>query len=210
MKGIDLSTENIAQYEALVRSIALIIYGRCVDHGNGIPEFEHFAENDLQEPPDILSRLGIMTDKDGRRHRHTFSFGWVPDKPLNLTRHQGEPTVFDLVLALCFLIDWDVARFGDIGRVRDFDPTQAAPKFDLSATRPFTTIEREAFCEYAFLTGCALLEELGLGSWTVDARFEVLFELSQNSPIRIMSIYRGSRLNLIRKLGEKAKLYPVV
>lgn len=154
----------------------------------------------------MLSRLGVMIELDGIGHRHGFPKGWRPVEPLNLVRHPGEPTVFDLVLGLCFLVDWD-ARSVDFRNLQKSDRKQNPPKFDLDTT-PFKTPERDAFQEFAFLTGCSVLENLGLGKWTEDAGFEVVPELSEDSRVRIMDIYRQSSFNLANRLGGYERLYP--
>lgn len=197
-------------YETLAQAIAFLVFCDCTDHGNGVPEFEHFAENDLQEPPDILSRLGVMTDKSGRRHCHSFNSGWTPNKQLGLIRHQGEPTYFDLVLALCFIIDWRALAYKNARLSKEFDPTLATDEFYSLVTKLKNTEEHEMFHAYAFINGCALLEALGLGSWTENAGFKVVYDLSEDSSIRVMDIYRVSRQNLAQKLGGMSELYPAV
>lgn len=206
--GVSMISSSGTDYEAIVWPIALIIFARCRDSGDGIPEFEHFAENDFQEPSDILCRLGLMTDRDGRNHRHVFSKNWKPKEPIELIRHPGEPTTFDLILALCFLVDWDSGHCGDVRNIRSYDASQLIDNFDPRSNNWTRTSARFKFREFALFTGCALLEDLGLGSWVDGAGFEVVVELSEDSDIRYMDIYRQSRLNIANKLGGLDKLYP--
>lgn len=201
-------TNSGTDYEAIVWPIALIIFARCQDSGDGIPEFEHHAENDFQEPSDILCRLGLMSDRDGRNHRHVFSKNWKPRKPLDLTRHPGEPTTFDLILALCFLVDWDSGHFGDVRKTKNLDLNQLIENFVPGLNVSRKTPEQRKLQEYALFTGCSVLDELGLGSWRDGAGFEVVSDLSETSDIRIMDIYRQSRINIAMKLGGVDRLYP--
>lgn len=194
-------------YETLVRPLALMIYGRCVQHEDRPPAFEHLRENDFHEPVDMLVRLGLMTANDPFGNSHSFVDGWTPEKPLNLHRHPGEPTVFDLILGLCFYIDWDgrsgSAPFDETGVLRNFDPKEAPPLFDASAVSPFATPERIAYQRFAFRAGCAVLEDLGLKH---GEHFTRPFFLSDED--RLMDVYRLTRANLAKRLGNPEKLYP--
>ena len=91
-------------YRDLSVVLALNTYARCEADAKGRVVYEHFAENQLDIPPDILSRLGVMwpVAPDGSMHAlsHYFLNGWSPQDPLNLTRHEGEPSLFDLIVAL--------------------------------------------------------------------------------------------------------------
>ncbi|WP_417769750.1 hypothetical protein [Stappia sp.] len=196
------------EYETIVWPLSLLIFARCKDYGDGIPDFEHLAENDLQEPSDILCRLGLMTDRDGRGHRHVFARNWVPKKPLDLFRHPGEPTILDLILALCFLVDWDSHRFGDVRRINKRELNDLIENFDPQSDEWGEMSPRYKFHESALFTGCSVLEDLGLGSWVDKVGFKVVEELSEASAIRVMDIYRQSRWNISNQLGGEDKLYP--
>lgn len=156
----------------------------------------------------MLCRLGLMNDVDGTNHRHVFPKNWEPRKPLGLTRHPGEPTTFDLILALCFLVDWDSRHYGDVRNTTNLDANQSIDKFDPRLDEWTKPSARYNFHEFALFTGCSVLDELGLGSWRDGAGFEVVSELSETSDIRIMDIYRQSRINIARKLGGVDRLYP--
>lgn len=195
-------------YDAIVWPLVLIIFARCQDHGDGVPEFEHYAENDFQEPSDILCRLGLMMDKDGQGHRHVFPKNWTPKQPLELLRHIGEPTTFDLILTLCFLVDWDSGKLGDVRTTQFPVYSQLIDDLDLLSNDYSQTSSRRKFHEFAFFAGCQVLEDLGLGSWESGAGFKVVVELTEDSAIRFMDIYRQSRFNIANKLGGEDKLYP--
>ncbi len=201
-----LSAET--NYDDIVWPLVLLIFARRTDHGDGVPEFEHFAENDLQEPADVLCRLDLMTDKDGSGLRHIFPTNWLPGRPLSLERHAGAPTAFDLVLVLCFLIDWDAGRFGDVKSCSGSSFDKLVNDLDLRSEDWSQTSSRHGFHAFAVLTGCRVLEGLGLGGWTSGGRFKLLSELSSGSGICLMDIYRQSRANIANKLGGEDKLYP--
>ena len=195
-------------YDDIVWPLVLLIFARCTDHGDGVPEFEHFAENDFQEASDVLCRLGLMTDKNGSGLCHVFPRNWVPKKPMALECHAGAPTAFDLVLVLCFLIDWDAGRFCNVKDRTSSSLDELMKDLDLRSDDWSDRSSRHGFHAFAVLTGCRVLEDLGLGSWTSGGKFKVLSELSSGSATHLMDIYRQSRVNIANKLGGEDKLYP--
>ena len=51
-------------YERLAWPMALLIYCRCIDYGDGLALFEHNAENGFHAPCDMLARLGLMREHE--------------------------------------------------------------------------------------------------------------------------------------------------
>jgi hypothetical protein len=89
--------------------LALDTYGPCLSNAGGYAAYEHFYENRLEIAPDILARLGVMRpeDPDARMESSSnlFPEKWHPGQPLVLKRHKGEQSIFNLIVAVCHLVE---------------------------------------------------------------------------------------------------------
>ncbi len=199
-------------YEGLVWPIALSIYFRCEDHGDGVAEFEHLGENDFDLPSDMLARLGMMRECDPGRAlrplRHTFRPGWTPAHGLQLQRHRGEPTVFDLIAANCFFVSWDSCSNRKTLAGDGHTMTELPRLPDITANRRSAGPDRTRFAEFAFRLGASQLSRLGLGAWRDGGGFDVIDPLSGNGSFDLIDTYQYTRGNLISLLGSKDLLYP--
>lgn len=156
-----------ARYRALAHGIALLIWLRCVDQGDGAPLFEHFNENGFDAPADMLTRLGLMEER--RRGEHAFTTRWRPGAPPSVTRTATSPTVFDLILGLLFLLNWDKAE-----APRQADAPSAMPPLpDLSDDRRFMGAGQIRFHRYAIKVAADALAAFGLCRWDQDGALQI-------------------------------------
>ena len=203
--------ENLYQELSLV--LALNTYSRCVSDADGCAVYEHFNENGLDVPPDILARLGVMCpeapDKRMCSPRHFFRNAWTPQKPLTLNRHEGEPSLFDLVVAVCLLVEWDGQQVRQGISARKVPPPSEFPELDLSDHGRFGSEPQLTFRDMSFWRAANRLHILGLGQWNENGRFELIRSLRGNrSPIDLAETYREARHITAERLGGSEKLFP--
>jgi hypothetical protein len=197
-------------YQELALVLALNTYSRCASDADGLAVYEHFNENQLGMPPDILARLGVMcpegTDEWMFSPRHSFRNSWSPQKPLILKRHEGEPSVFDLLVATCLLVKWDGRRVRPGIRDLKIPPPSKFPELDLSDHGRFGSEPQLAFQDMSFCLAANRLHVLGLGQWT--GRFELITSLLGSSPIDLADTYSETRHVTAQRLGGIEKLFP--
>ena len=199
-------------YFELSAVLALNTYARCVMDHDGYLVHEHFNGNRLGIPPDILSRLGVMhplgTDAWRMSGRHFFPQGWSPKQPLALKRHDGEPSIFDLIVAVCMLVDWDRQFVSEgIGSL-EVPPTSEFPELDMSNSTRFNSEPQLTFRDLVFCKAARQLERLGLGQWKDGGHFELIFPLLGDSPIDLADSYRETRHLMAQRLGGVRFLFP--
>lgn len=204
-----MDQENL--YNELVRSLALIIYARCVAHDDTHAEYEHFNDNRLGMPPDILARLGVMRGTGPNEwlisSRHVFEGNWTPDMALDVKRHEGEPTVFDLIVAVCLMVDWDrsiTERLKEVGS----PSLNKLPDLDLKDHRRFQSEPQIVFQYLAFKRAATCLEKLGLGEWNNEGDFSLISPLTGEQPIDLADSYSASRHLTAKRLGGVQSLFP--
>lgn len=202
--------ENL--YQELSSVLALNTYSRCVSDADGLAVYEHFKENRLEIPPDILARLGVMQpegpDKWLYAPRHVFHNNWRPGQPLELKRHAGEPSIFDLIVAACLLAEWDGHHVREGIKDLEVPPLSEFPDLDLDDQRRFNSEPQRTFCDLAFCKLACILERLGLGEWKDNGRFELIFSLLGSSPIDLADTYRETRQSTSVRLGGVSFLLP--
>lgn len=198
-------------YNELVHALALIIYARCVAYEGSHAEYEHFNDNRLGMPPDILARLGVMRgtgpDEWLVSSRHIFERNWTPGMALDIKRHEGEPSVFDLIVAVCLMVDWDhsiTERLTDIGSPK----LDKLPDLDLKDDRRFQSEPQIVFQYLAFKRAATCLEKLGLGEWNDEGGFSLIAPLTGEKPIDLADSYSASRHLTAKRLGGVKFLFP--
>lgn len=198
-------------YLNLVHVLALDTFARCVKDSEARAYYEHFCENRLEIPPDILSRLGVMKpmEPDNRMDalRHCFVSPWTPRQPLVLHRHDGAPSIFDLIVAVCMLLEWNDVQIqakagAPVPSLSDF------PELDLSDDRRFNSEPQMTFRSLVFHKAAHHIGRLGLGQWNEDNRFELISPLLGNSPIDLADSYDETRRLTALRLGEVHFLFP--
>ena len=138
-----------------------------------------------------------------------FEHGWSPSDGLQAVRHPGEPTLFDLITGLCFLVDWDTREFAGLSQASASDLSQAPPVLDVTDTRRFAGEEQRRFWQYAFRTGAKEVERWALGGWnTKNGGFEIVFPLRTGQPIELIDAYDHTRSNMKQRLGGEEALFP--
>ncbi|MEI9849948.1 MAG: hypothetical protein WDN24_02640 [Sphingomonas sp.] len=153
-------------YEQAAHAIATVIWSAS-ERDRGATVYLHFAENDLEEPCDMLERLGAMEALGEFRHVHAFRHDWNPGRPLELVRHPGEPPAADLVLALGFYAEW--FPHDATGTPAGLDE----PMPPVPVLGDGWTPGRAAMRRWAMRRIAALLAGIGLGSWADDGRFRL-------------------------------------
>ncbi|MEP6019844.1 MAG: hypothetical protein ABJ251_15305 [Paracoccaceae bacterium] len=198
-------------YARLAQAMALLIYRRCIDRGDGIAVYEHFNDNRLGVPADALARLGVMRpigpDKWLVANAHEFITGWQPSKPQDLSRHSAEPSIFDLTISLCLLVDWDSQYMSKTLREKPVG-LDNFPPIDLLDHRRFSTSSQRAFDETAFRFATLPLIDLGLGSWSQEGGFKLVFSLTNDRPIDLADTYFETRHNMAKRMGGVQMLFP--
>jgi hypothetical protein len=199
-------------YLDLAEALALIVYGRCVAYDDEHAVYQHFNENRLGIPPDILARLGIMRGVSNvdfwmTSGAHAFLNDWTPDKPLQVRRHAGEPTLFDLIAATCLMIDWDKEVSKHFPRSA-WPVPEVVPSLDLKNERRFQSPEQLVFQFMALRKGAACIERLGLGEWDNEGRFELIYALRGSQPIDLADTYQQTRHLIAERLGGVRFLFP--
>jgi len=204
--------ENL--YLELTTILALNTFSRCVYDATGHPVYEHFSENRLEVPPDILARLGVMRpevpDQWMGSSRHFFSNGWTPRQPLVLKRHSGEPSIFDLIVAVCLIVEWDGRNVREGISELTVPPASEFPDLDLSDSTRFNSEPQLTFCDLAFCKAANRLELLGLGHWNECGQFELISSLLENSPIDLADTYDETRYVTAQRLGGVEYLFPPI
>ena len=204
--------EQDSQYTDLATAIALLIYRRCIDHGDGIAEYQHFGENQLGVPADALARLGVMRaigpDKWLVAKTHVFKKGWHPATLTDLVRHAGEPSVFDLITSLCLLVDWDSQYMPNSMPHEKPLPLESLPQIDLCDQQRFATPTQKVFDAHVFRLATEPLVKLGLGHWSRKDGFKLIFSLTNDRPIGLSDTYMETRHNIAVRLGGVEKLFP--
>lgn len=200
-------------YEKIVLPIALLIYSRCYDEDDAKASFEHLAENGWEIPSDILTRLGIMEEVVENRtpgHCHKFAEGWIVEDRIQIKRHPGEPTIFELIYTLCYILDWDAHNFRYLPQKPVSDTSKPPPALNLSSESRFTSGANKEFHEYGFRLGVEQILKLGLGRWRSDDNgFKIIHVLQvSDTMFSLLDSYEESRFNLQKQLGSEVLLYP--
>lgn len=203
------------QYNQLAHAIALLIYRRCIDVGDGIAVYEHYSENRLGVPADALSRLGVMRpigpDKWLTANTHAFSGDWNPQTELDLIRHSGEPSIFDLIVSLCLMVDWDSQYMPENLQSEAPENLALLPQIDLRDHRRFSSSIQLDFDQRVFRFATLPLINLGLGNWCSEGGFSLIFSLREGGrPIDLADTYNETRHNMAEQLGGVKKLFPMV
>jgi hypothetical protein len=199
-------------YSELATVLALNTFARCIEDADGFAIYEHFNANRLGIPPDILSRLGVMRpegpDKWLCSPRHVFANHWRPGQPLDFKRHDGEPSIFDLIVAVCLLVEWGGDRVREGIRELEVPPISEFPALNLKDHRRFNSEPQLTFCDLVFCKAARHLVHLGLGAWKENGRFELVFSLLGSSPIDLADTYRETRHLTSLRLGGAEFLFP--
>ena len=199
-------------YQELSTVLALNTFSRCVKDTDGVLVYEHFNDNRLDVPPDILSRLGVMypehPDEWMGCPRHVFVNQWHPELPLDLKRHLGEPSIFDLIVAVSLLVEWHGRHVRkDIGEL-EIPPVSEFPVLNLDDDRRFNSEPQLTFEDLAFCKATKQLEQLGLGEWKENGRFELIYSLLGSTPIDLADTYRETCHLSALRLGGVEFLFP--
>lgn len=199
-------------YLELSTILALNTYARCLSDADGLAVYEHFNENRLEIPPDLLSRLGVMYPESPDEwlgcHRHIFANNWHPKLPLDLKRHPGEPSIFDLIVAVCLLVEWDGRHVRKGIRELEVPSVSEFPVLNLNDQRRFNSEPHLKFCDLAFCKAAKHLEKLGLGEWKASGQFELIDSLLGSSPIDLADSYTETRYLTALRLGGIEFLFP--
>ena len=159
-----------------------------------------------------MARLGVMfpgrTDEWLCSQTHAFSNSWTPANELPLKRHIGEPSIFDLIISLCLLVDWDSQYIADQTPYATADSTVGFPSLDLRDHRRFQSPDQKRFDIMAFGSAAMLLIELGLGKWENEGSFSLIGSLQGDRPIDLADTYRETRHLTAGRLGGVKKLFP--
>ena len=134
---------------------------------------------------------------------HGFIDRWHPSKPLKLARHPGEPSVFELIVALCFLVDWDSQYRPKMTKGGPALSAKDLPNIDLRLHegRRITSGDDRVFEEEVFRLATVPLIKMGLGSWSDEGGFELIFSLRGERPIDLADTYYETRHNIAKRLG---------
>ncbi len=175
-----------AQYEEILSSLALVIYARSVDYGDGQVVFEHFAENGFEVPCSILTEAGIMQvagtyPSNQKPHRHAFLKGWTTTSKLKIKQKPTLTKLVDVLVALCFLVDWDKAEFSDLDQNEKTGSTP--PKLNVLDQWRFNSQEQHAFHRYAFHRAVEQLARTNLVRWRPTGGFDLLVSSNGDPPI---------------------------
>lgn len=206
-----VSDQPDQMFDELAHALSLVVYARCVVDADSNAEYEHFCENNLEIAPDILARLGVMrpTDPDDLMlsARHVFEAEWFPEKPLPLKRHIGEPSLFDLILAVCWMVYWDNPI---TERFKELTPLSIDKPFELGLEdhRRFNSKQQIKFQYLAFRQAATCLEKLGLGEWVKDGGFELIPSLNGDGLIALVGSYHSIRRLTAKRLGGVQALFP--
>ena len=199
-------------YLQLATVLALNTFARWTKEPDGFAVYEHFNENRLEIPPDILSRLGVMypevPDKWMCCPRHVFVNNWRPGQPLDIKRHDGEPSIFDLIVAVCLLVEWDGRHVSEGIGALEVPPISEFPVLNLNDHKRFNSEPQFTFCDLVFCMAVKHLEYLGLGEWEENGRFELILPLLGSSPIDLADTYRETRHLMSLRLGGVEFLFP--
>lgn len=198
-------------YFDLAHALALIVFARCVADDGADPCYSHFNENRLGIPPDILARLGVMRglnpDQFMVSGSHAFINDWRPESPLRLARHPGEPSFFDLIVAVGLMVDWDQDSVGQIAHASGV-PVNPPAAPDLKDHRRFRSETRLAFSAFAWRKAVACLEVLGLAGRTEAGRYALIPALGGSTPIALADSYQTTRHLAAQRLGGVRCLFP--
>ena len=96
---------NDDRYHDVAHALVAVVLQQCEREAGGLPKIEHFRENDMGCVPDMLARLGIM-QATHLGMAHEFIVDWTPDDKLPIVRHQGEPSLADLLSGVEFYLEW--------------------------------------------------------------------------------------------------------
>ena len=199
-------------YHELANLLALNTFSRCVLSSNGYALYEHFNENHLGVAPDILARLGVMRPVGQNRWfwpgRHEFIRRWMPSDPFMVARHDGAPTIFDLIVATCLLVDWDSQYMPDNVTMLEVPSVQILPEIDISDERRFTSEPQLQFTRRVFLRAAAVVEQIWLGHWRPDGVFELISAIYGQRPIDLADTYAQTRNLTAKRLGDVELLFP--
>jgi hypothetical protein len=97
-------------YQRICNLLAETVTFVCVHDTRSFPEYLHFNEWNRWIVPDMLARLGIMRPT---AHGHEFCVDWEPGLAVPVVRHQGAPSLHELVVGLEFQSVWYGPRFGE-------------------------------------------------------------------------------------------------
>ncbi|MEM8792999.1 MAG: hypothetical protein AAGE80_15370 [Pseudomonadota bacterium] len=174
------------QYSDLLYALSLMIYARCVDYGGGIAVFEHFAENGFEMPCELLANVGIMRTEgtypsNQDPHRHAFVEGWSTATKVKLERNPAKSEVVEVLVALCFLVDWSKADFSEISRNGKLKGNP--PKLNIVDQWRFNSSQQRAFEKYAYICALDQLAKAGLVRWQSTGGFELIVSSEGDPPI---------------------------
>ncbi len=165
-------------YEALAEALAIHVYSRCEEWPVGTVIYQHFAENNLNVPCEILARVGVMQPLP-RDTAHAFRNNWAPGKPLTISRNEGEAPYDHLVLALVEIVRWFRPTKGGHSEWTRVGTDRLPTSVDMT---PGPINQGQiALLAYANRRVAGILEELGYGRWNNDTEFE-LTELGDRVP----------------------------
>lgn len=191
-----------SNYEDIAVAIADVILSLSHDQGlnDGKARFEHFCENNMNAPCDMLARLGIMTEARAGME-HCFTSDWRTGMSHPVQRHQGEPSLDDLFLALKFYSEW----FPKVVSKDSFQiagDRPALPNF----SGPYANESRTQFHHWAMQNVIELLLKANLGNWAEDGRFKLFKPFDEH---RGLEKYWMTRSMMAKNLasGENG-LYP--
>jgi hypothetical protein len=189
-----------AAYYNRALQLADAMRAHCGRSSNGELVLHPANENGFSDPCDALARLGVMKPysvreprriwKPGDRFReisvlaYEIHYDWSPDHPLNLQRHPGEPSYYDLLRALCQQGWFHGISFRELGI--DYQTGRLESDFidDLVAR--------------------------GFGSWSIDTGFVFDKDRPGCGWEAVSQDYHSSWLNLANKLGSEEALFPPV
>lgn len=189
-------------YENLVSIIANVIIGLSHDDsvGDGVARYQHFCENNLNAPCDILQRLGVMVETPGGMG-HSFRPSWVAGDDVTICRHSGEPAIEDLYIAIKFYADW----FPKHVTRTSINPNRLRPPRPFF-TGTYSTPERKAFFEWAMECVINELVKVRAGRWSNKDKF-VLNESFYGH--KGLEDYWRRRSEMVQKFGgDECSIYP--
>lgn len=200
-------------YFDLADALAQIIFARCIADHDSDPYYDHYNENYLGIVPDMLARLGVMRgvrpDAALVSGSHVFEDGWRPHKPLTIKRHPGAPSIFDLIVAACLMVDWDRGQFRTMPQSWDVTNAPPAPAPDLTDHKRFRPEPQLALSFFAWRKAVACLEELGLVVWNEGGGWELIHGVSGSTPIDLARTYQTTRHLTAERLGGVRFLFPL-